>query len=220
MMVLIGQETGLDQEFPVLTLGADAGDEMTLGLAEFVAGEEMDRYQGFWWSPDSDALLVEHTDDSNEPVWYVSDPANPQEAPKARRYPQALTENARVGLALVSLNQEGRPVRVGEVDWDHQAFEYLAVVRWQDGHQPLLLVQNRRQTEDRILGIEIPARENGTDGASQDLVEVSDGGVPRLPPEGASRVPTRELGAHSNNQWLDIVEGLPAYRPTADWWTP
>ena len=213
MMVLIGQEAGLDQEFPVLTLGADAGDEMTLGLAEFVAGEEMDRYQGFWWSPDSDALLVEHTDDSNEPVWYVSDPANPREAPKARRYPQALTENARVGLALVSLNQKGRPVRVGEVDWDHQAFEYLAVVRWQDGHQPLLLVQNRRQTEDRILGIEIPAREDGTDGASPDQVEVSNGDVPCLPPEGASRVPTRELGAHSNNQWLDIVEGLPAYRP-------
>ena len=34
------------------TDGAPAG-EWKIGLAEFAAGEEMDRYDGFWWSPDS-----------------------------------------------------------------------------------------------------------------------------------------------------------------------
>lgn len=212
-MVLIGREAGLDREFPLLALGADAGQETSLGLAEFVAGEEMDRYQGFWWSPDSDALLVEHADASDEPVWYISDPANPQVAPKPRRYPQALTRNARVGLAMVSLDREGRPFRVGEVDWDHQAFEYLAVVRWQDGHQPLLLVQNRRQSEDRILSVEVSALVGSSDDGSENHPAGEDGEAPLLDSARAPRVPTRELGSHMNDRWIDIVEGLPAYRP-------
>ena len=35
-----------------------------IGLAEFVAGEEMDRYDGFWWSPDSRYVLFETFDAS------------------------------------------------------------------------------------------------------------------------------------------------------------
>src|SRR4051812_25791417 len=34
------------------------GPTVTWGLAEFVAAEEMDRYRGFWWSPDGTALAV------------------------------------------------------------------------------------------------------------------------------------------------------------------
>ena len=204
MVVTIGQDAGQDRERAVLALRPGTDDRMRLGLAEFVAGEEMDRYQGFWWSPDSRALLVEHTDSSDEPIWYISDPANPQVGPRARRYPQALTANARVGLSLVLLGQDDADSWVGEVDWDHQAFEYLAVVRWQEGHRPLLLVQNRRQTEDRILDVQVPdARQDLEPGRNMTLLD----------PEAAPKVSTMVLQEHSNDQWIDLVPGLPAYRP-------
>ena len=204
MVVTIGQDAGQDRERAVLALRPGTDDRMRLGLAEFVAGEEMDRYQGFWWSPDSKALLVEHTDSSDEPIWYISDPANPQVGPRARRYPQALTANARVGLSLVLLGQDNADPWVGEVDWDHQAFEYLAVVRWQDGHRPLLLVQNRRQTEDRILDVQVPDTRQGLEpGQNMTLLDS----------EVAPKVTTRVLQEHGNDQWIDLVPGLPAYRP-------
>ena len=204
MVVTIGQDAGQDRERAVLALRPGTDDRMQLGLAEFVAGEEMDRYQGFWWSPDSRALLVEHTDSSDEPIWYISDPANPQVGPRARRYPQALTANARVGLSLVLLGQDDADPWVGEVDWDHQAFEYMAVVRWQEGHRPLLLVQNRRQTEDRILDVQVPdARQDLEPGRNMTLLD----------PEAAPKVSTMVLQEHSNDQWIDLVPGLPAYRP-------
>ena len=204
MVVTIGQDAGQDRERAVLALRPGTDDRMRLGLAEFVAGEEMDRYQGFWWSPDSKALLVEHTDSSDEPIWYISDPANPQVGPRARRYPQALTANARVGLSLVLLGQDDADPWVGEVDWDHQAFEYLAVVRWQDGHRPLLLVQNRRQTEDRILDVQVPDTRQGLEpGQNMTLLD----------PEAAPKVATSVLQTHDNDQWIDLLPGLPAYRP-------
>ena len=204
MVVTIGQGAVQDRERAVLALRPGTDDRMRLGLAEFVAGEEMDRYQGFWWSPDSKALLVEHTDSSDEPIWYISDPANPQVGPRARRYPQALTANARVGLSLVLLGQDDADPWVGEVDWDHQAFEYMAVVRWQEGHRPLLLVQNRRQTEDRILDVQVPdARQDLEPGRNMTLLD----------PEAAPKVSTMVLQEHSNDQWIDLVPGLPAYRP-------
>src|SRR5260221_374022 len=40
-------------------LTAGASDTLTHGLAEFVAQEEMDRFSGFWWSPDSRLIAFE-----------------------------------------------------------------------------------------------------------------------------------------------------------------
>src|ERR1022692_1602978 len=36
--------------------------DVTFGLAEFVAAEEMGRMRGFWWAPDGSALLVARVD--------------------------------------------------------------------------------------------------------------------------------------------------------------
>src|SRR5262249_7548439 len=44
--------------------------EKTHGLAEFVAQEEMDRYSGYWWSPDSKHIAYEEADHAGVEVWY------------------------------------------------------------------------------------------------------------------------------------------------------
>ena len=79
--------------------------EVTYGLAEFVAGEEMGRSQGYWWSPDGSALLVARVDNNVVERRYISDPATPTAAPQAVAYPAAGTPNAVVTLDLVKLGR-------------------------------------------------------------------------------------------------------------------
>ncbi|WEV67398.1 prolyl oligopeptidase family serine peptidase [Bifidobacterium sp. ESL0769] len=95
-----------DRFSTVWSVGNDPSETLKIGLAEFVAGEEMDRYDGFWWAPDSRGLLFEMYDSSPEPMWYISDPANPTKSATGRRYARALTKNAIVRLMLAHLEFE------------------------------------------------------------------------------------------------------------------
>ncbi|CAM5321217.1 hypothetical protein SVIOM342S_01050 [Streptomyces violaceorubidus] len=77
------------------------GEGVTYGLAEFVAAEEMSRSRGFWWSPESDRLLVARVDDTPVQRWWISDPAHPGRDPQHVPYPAAGTPNADVRLFVV-----------------------------------------------------------------------------------------------------------------------
>ncbi|WP_406202766.1 prolyl oligopeptidase family serine peptidase [Kitasatospora sp. NBC_01560] len=126
------------------------GPNVTWGQAEFIAQEEMGRDRGFWWSPDSDRLLVERADDSPVRRWWIADPANPGSEPAEIAYPAAGTADAEVGLWVIGL--DGARV---EVAWDRAAFPYLARVHWSNGGVPLLLVQARDQRSQQILGLDV-----------------------------------------------------------------
>ncbi|MEM9613541.1 MAG: prolyl oligopeptidase family serine peptidase [Actinomycetota bacterium] len=110
------------------------------GRAEFVAAEEMQRPRGFWWAPDSSALLVARVDENPVTEWWIADPAHPGRTPNAVRYPAAGTANATVGLELVGLDGTR-----SEIDWGADDFEYLADVTWSSGHTPLAVRQRRDQ---------------------------------------------------------------------------
>ena len=173
--------------------GNPAENTWKIGLAEFVAGEEMDRYDGFWWAPDSQHVLFESFDTADEPTWYISDPADPEKPDAGRRYPRALTRNADVYLTVITLAFDENDRYAGitgnaDVDWDREAYEYVAAVSWRRGHDPLVLVQNRRQTRDQVLEVAVAA-------------------------DGAALGATRVLEEHANEQWIDLVHGTPAYTP-------
>jgi dipeptidyl-peptidase-4 len=51
------------EEDPSLLVAAEDGPDVKWGLAEFVAAEEMDRLQGFWWSPDGRAIVAARVDE-------------------------------------------------------------------------------------------------------------------------------------------------------------
>ena len=173
--------------------GNPAENTWKIGLAEFVAGEEMDRYDGFWWAPDSQHVLFESFDTADEPTWYISDPADPENPAAGRRYPRALTRNADVYLTVIALAFDGDGRYAGitgnaDVDWNREAYEYVAAVNWRRGHDPLVLVQNRRQTRDQVLEVAVAA-------------------------DGAALGATRVLEEHANDQWIDLIHGTPAYTP-------
>ncbi|TWD21472.1 dipeptidyl-peptidase-4 [Streptomyces sp. T12] len=124
-------------------------EDVTYGLAEFVAAEEMSRSRGFWWAPESDRLLVARVDDTPVRQWWISDPAHPERDPHHVRYPAAGTPNADVRLFVVDL--EGTRT---EVSWDRARYPYLARVHWSAAGAPLLLVQARDQRGQLILAVD------------------------------------------------------------------
>ncbi|MEV4618664.1 prolyl oligopeptidase family serine peptidase [Asanoa sp. NPDC049573] len=130
------------------TLAAPEAPEVTYGLAEHVAGESMHRLRGWWWAPDGQRLVTARVDESGVRVWWVADVADPAARPAARRYPEAGTANADVGLVVLGL--DGSRVTV---DWDRAGFEYLTGVTW-DGTGLTIAVQNRAQTCVRVLRVD------------------------------------------------------------------
>ena len=141
--------TGLSGKSWDRILADPEGDEnVTYGLPEFIAGEEMDRTRGYWWSPAGDALLVARVDTTDVQRWYIPDPADPATEPAEVAYPSAGTPNAAVSLLITRLN--GRQVAV---DIDHAAFPYVVTARWQKGHDPLIVVQSRDQRVMRLLSV-------------------------------------------------------------------
>jgi dipeptidyl-peptidase-4 len=130
---------------PVRLVGED-DPEVSWGVAEFLAAEEMDRSRGFWWSPDGRRLAVARVDVRRVGRFHLTDPANPAIEPVALPYPPAGTDNAEVNLHVVDL--AGHRV---EVAWDRAAYPYLVSVGWEDGTPLTLLVQTRDQTATQVL---------------------------------------------------------------------
>ena len=170
----------LDSGEPQL-LCAPESDDVTWGLADFIAAEELDRVRGYWWLADGSGLLVERSDDSPVATWWIADPAQPELPARPHRYPAAGTANADVSLWLVGLDGARR-----EVAWDHDAFPYLARVSAPEAGAPLVTLLSRDQRRQSILEVD------PTTGATRVLRERTDPewvelmpGVPTRTPDGA-----------------------------------
>jgi dipeptidyl-peptidase-4 len=129
-------------------LAGDDHPDVSWGLAEFAAAEEMGRREGFWWSPDGTRLAAARVDERAVATWHISDPIDPIGPPRAVRFPSAGTSNADVGLHLLDLDGARTEVR-----WDRARFEYLARVVWGEDAPLTLLVQSRDQRVTQVLHV-------------------------------------------------------------------
>ncbi len=168
---------------PGLVLAAPENNQVTYGLPEFVAAEEMGRLRGYWWAPDGSAVLAARVDENPVQRWYIANPASPDRPPAEIAYPVTGTANAEVTLILAGLDGSRTPV-----DWDQVAYPYLVTVRWEDigADGPLFVVQDRSQRQMRILRAD--------------------------PATGRCEL----VHAASDDTWLDIVPGVPAWTAAGD----
>jgi dipeptidyl-peptidase 4 len=134
-------------------LAVPEAENVTYGLAEFLAAEEMYRTRGFWWSPDGQRLLVARVDTTPVARWHLSDPARPDRPPVEVAYPSAGTANADVRVVLAGLDGNLTPV-----GWDSSDAPYLTSAHWSRGGPALLQVASRDQRTMRVLAV----AENGT----------------------------------------------------------
>ncbi len=137
----------LDGSAPRVLTPLEPG-QVSWGLAEFIAAEEMHRFRGYWWAPDGERLLVARVDEAPVTTWWISDPAHPPDAPRPVRYPPPGTDNAVVTLHVLGLDGTVR-----DVAWDLGELPYLARVAWPHRGDPLIAVQSRDQRTVRRLAV-------------------------------------------------------------------
>lgn len=145
-----------------LTSGAKESGK-THGLAEYIAQEEMHRFHGFWWSPDSRRLAFEEVDEGHIPVYRILHQGQDRtglEAQEDHRYPFAGQANAHVRLGVVSIDS-GEPVWM---DLGAEQDIYLARVNWLADGQLAVQIENRAQTHLDLLAYDV------TTGQAQSLL--------------------------------------------------
>ncbi|MCG3123411.1 MAG: Dipeptidyl aminopeptidase 4 [Phycisphaerales bacterium] len=127
-----------------------ADDLRTCGTSEFVAQEEMGRFEGYWFSPDETHIAYQITDHTGVERLTISDPMRPENGAQSPFYPRAGKTNATVTLVVQQLT--GRKQET--VKWNRDEFPYLATVRWSKNAPLTILVQNREQTRQQLLAVD------------------------------------------------------------------
>ena len=84
-----------------VTYGAYGRDATTHGLAEFIAAEEMDRSEGYWWSPDGRKIAFARVDAGTVRPYVIE---RADGSTERHRYPFAGGTNARVTLGMVDIS--------------------------------------------------------------------------------------------------------------------
>jgi dipeptidyl-peptidase-4 len=100
----------------------DASECVTNGIAEFIAQEEMHRFEGHWWSPDDRFLVFTRVDSSMIPPSHRYEFTASELVAVSQRYPYAGAANAVVDLGVLDL--QTRIVRW--IDYRAAQDDYLA----------------------------------------------------------------------------------------------
>ena len=153
-----------DASAPARQLTRDVAPGKVRGLAEYIAAEEMGRHHGYWWSHDGNQLAFVEVDETHIPAYRIIHQGKDEVGDIAQEdhgYPFAGRDNAKVRLGVVEV--AGGPIRWLELnvpEWAERGGEwtsdpasdfYLARVDWKPDGSLCVQVEDRRQTELRLL---------------------------------------------------------------------
>jgi dipeptidyl-peptidase-4 len=123
-------------------LTTDGKDALSFGTAEFIAQEEMDRFTGYWWSPDERLIAYTRVDESGVDVVPRADIGPGGATVVEQRYPRAGRPNAVVDLFVRYLASD----KVVRIDLGPNKDIYVARVDWSADGKTLYV---QRQTRDQ-----------------------------------------------------------------------
>ncbi len=145
-----------NKEFQLTEQG---GGPIKMGMAEFVAQEEMDRMTGYWWSPDESKIALTKVDES--PVEQVTRSEIYAEEIKTvtQRYPFAGKRNVEIELGILSFKDK----KLGWVDLGNNKDIYLPRVQWtSDSNWLSFQVQSRNQKALTLNAVHWPSMKQKT----------------------------------------------------------
>ncbi len=135
-LYLLNLETGT--EYAVTD---DGGDTISNGLAEFIAQEEMHRFDGYWWSPDSQKIAFVRVDESPIDITHRFEIEADSFTIHEQRYPYTGGPNASIELGIATLD--------GHIEWldlERDPDSYLARINWfRDASSLAVQIQSRDQ---------------------------------------------------------------------------
>ncbi|KAH8492166.1 hypothetical protein H0E87_021665 [Populus deltoides] len=150
----------LYNESKQLTHGAQ-GNTVTHGLAEYIAQEEMDRKNGYWWSLDSKFIAFTQVDSSEIPLFRIMHQGKSSvgsEAQEDHPYPFTGASNVKVRLGVVSVHGDSitwMDLLCGGTKEPDNEDEYLARVNWMHGNVLIAQVLNRTHSKLKLLKFDI-----------------------------------------------------------------
>ncbi|MFM1802703.1 MAG: hypothetical protein RJA81_2055 [Planctomycetota bacterium] len=145
---LYGMNPKEGKEIP---LSPSPSEGLGYGEAEFVAQEEMDRFDGFWISPDAAWIVYQETDERHIPIYPIVHQGDDQWNVETHRYPFAGKANANVRLGVVSTSG-------GETRWisllPDEGEQYLARVHWESPKSFLVEMLARDHKTLRMIRVD------------------------------------------------------------------
>lgn len=136
--------TGAERQ---LTL--DGSGTISNGVAEFIAQEEMHRFDGYWWSPDSQSIAFIQVDESTVELSQRYEIDADHFGVFDQRYPYAGKPNASTRLGIINITDS-------QIHWpviEREPDAYLARVNWlADSARLAIQIQSRNQQQlDLVL---------------------------------------------------------------------
>lgn len=115
-------------------------ENISYGLVDFISAEELNRYRGFWWSPDSNTLVVQRIDETDVSLVNLADPTDPLAEVRTHRYPFAGSKNPSSEFYVIDLI--GNKTKL---EFDSQEFEYVTDINFYSATRVHLTLLTRDQ---------------------------------------------------------------------------
>jgi dipeptidyl-peptidase-4 len=138
-----------------IELSPKATSNVSYGMAEYVAQEEMDRFSGYWWAPDESGVAFARVDEAPVAIEKRFEIHADRADVIEQRYPAAGKANADVRLFLRKLDGANDI----EIDLGDDRDIYLARVDWMPDASALLV--QRQSRDQRTLDVLLAAADDG-----------------------------------------------------------
>ena len=133
----------------------DGSETILNGFASWVYMEEIlgraTRYKAFWWSPDSKHIAFFRSDESEVPVFIITNAAGQHGEVEKTRYPQPGDKNPEVKIGIATVN--GSPVTWA--DFNQKDDQYFGMPYWKNDGSLLVQWLNRAQNDLKIYDINL-----------------------------------------------------------------